>query len=581
MSEWLQISNKQFKFVLLTMSKDMEQDIVLIREWLSKEDFLPQDFDDMMIKKFLHSCYGSLEQTKKCIEKFCTSRSNLIEMYTDRDPTSKKLKTAFSITSISTYMAGNNELLIHQLDDPYLENFEFYDVLKSFLIQADYWLQKVPNFPDGHICLLDIQHYNLKIISKSNIFYFNKFLIYLLEAMPVRLKEIHVFNCPIYYDRLYCLVKTVLPQYIRDLVRFHPNVESLHKEINKKYLPIELGGEAPSMKEQQAYWVNEIQNDRKMFLDENLWKADLKRKPKSAEVDLDDMNVSIIKLRIIKMALSYKQELVILKEWLAKEDYLPQNFGDDVLRKFLHSCYGSLEQTKRCIEKFCVDKCAMPEIYTNRDPLSARIQTAFSITCVCSLEAGKDEMLIHELDDPELEKFNFYDVMKSFTIMAEHWVSTSKMLPEGHICLLDIKHYFLKVIPKCDISLFRRFIVYLLEAMPVRIKEVHVYNCPSYYETLYALVKSIIPVEIRNKLHFHLTLDSLHKAVDKKYLPIELGGEAASMEEDYKKRVKEIQTSYQSKFQDETFWKANMSRRLKTDPSVNLMAGSFKTLDID
>lgn len=26
------------------MSKDMEQDIILIREWLSKEEYLPQDF---------------------------------------------------------------------------------------------------------------------------------------------------------------------------------------------------------------------------------------------------------------------------------------------------------------------------------------------------------------------------------------------------------------------------------------------------------------------------------------------------------------------------------------------------------
>lgn len=266
----------------------MSNDIELIREWLVKEDYLPQDFDDMMIKKFLHSCYGSLEQTKKCIERFSISRSNLAEVFTDRDPTSKNLQTAFSITSLTTYMAGNNELLIHQLDDPDLEKFDFYDLIKTFLIQADYWLEKVPIFPDGHICLLDIQHYNLKIIPKSNIFFFNKFITFLLEAMPVRLKEIHVFNCPVYYERLYCLVKTVLPQNIRDIIRFYPNVKSLHKSIDKKYLPIELGGEASSMKEQQVKWVKEIQADRKMFLDDNLWRAIIKRKPKNVDIDSDE-----------------------------------------------------------------------------------------------------------------------------------------------------------------------------------------------------------------------------------------------------------------------------------------------------
>ncbi|XP_026749978.2 alpha-tocopherol transfer protein-like [Galleria mellonella] len=262
-----------------------DQDIVSIKEWIAKENYLPRDLDDIMLRKFLHSCYGSLERTKKCIEKFCTTRALLSELYTSRDPTSSKMASSFSITNVTTYKAEDNEILIHQLNDPLLEKFSFYDVLKSFTIQADYWLRDYDFFPSGHIIVLDIKDYTLKIIPKVNIMYFRDFLIFLLEAMPVRVKQVHVVNCPSYYDKLYALVKSALPSEICDIIKFHSNVESLQQRIGKKFLPAEYGGEAQSMKEQNQEWITKILKDRKMFLNDNLWKADLKRKPKSNSIE--------------------------------------------------------------------------------------------------------------------------------------------------------------------------------------------------------------------------------------------------------------------------------------------------------
>ncbi|XP_049872147.1 alpha-tocopherol transfer protein-like [Pectinophora gossypiella] len=267
------------------MPQDMSQDIASIREWLDKESYLPQDFEDMMIRKFLHSCYGSLERTKKCIERFTTTRATMPELYTSRDPTSSKLQTAFSITSVTTYEAGENELLCHQLDDPNLENFNFYDLLKTFAIQADYWLKTHDFYPEGHIIVLDIKDYILKIITKVNIMYFRDFLLYLLEGMPVRVKEVHVVNCASYYEKLYALVRPVLPQEIRSIIKFHSTGEGLHEYLDRKYIPKEYGGDAQSMKEQQKEWVKLIVEKRQWWLNDNMWKADLKKKPKSNAVE--------------------------------------------------------------------------------------------------------------------------------------------------------------------------------------------------------------------------------------------------------------------------------------------------------
>ncbi|CAH0758100.1 unnamed protein product [Diatraea saccharalis] len=188
--------------------------------------------------------------------------------------------------SVSTWDVDNKEMLIHQLDDPTLEHFSYYDILKAFSIQADYWLNYHDRFPDGHIIVIDIKDYTLKIIPKCNVMFFRDFLMFLLEGMPVRVKQVHLVNCPSYVDKLFALVKPVLPTEICNIIKFHENSAGLLKAIGKQYLPTEYGGDAGSMKEQHMQWVEKLEEMRKSFQNDNLWKSDLKKKPKSGTVEM-------------------------------------------------------------------------------------------------------------------------------------------------------------------------------------------------------------------------------------------------------------------------------------------------------
>ncbi|VVD02070.1 alpha-tocopherol transfer protein-like [Leptidea sinapis] len=277
------------------MASDMSKDVAFIKEWMSKEPYLPRDLDDSMIEKFLHSCYGSLEKTKRCIDRFCSTRSQMTELYTGRDPLAANVATAFSVTRVCTYKAEEDEILIHHYDDPELEKFSFYDLLKTLTIQADYWIRFHNLFPKGHIIILDMSSFSLKMIPKANVMYFRDFLLYLLEGMPVRVKKVYAINAPSYYDTLYSLVKPVLPSDICDIIHFFHDYQDLHKHIDKKYLPVEYGGEAPSMKTENADWLKKIESKRELFLNDDLWKADLKLRPKG---DNNSMNGSFRALSI-------------------------------------------------------------------------------------------------------------------------------------------------------------------------------------------------------------------------------------------------------------------------------------------
>ncbi|XP_045775802.1 alpha-tocopherol transfer protein-like [Maniola jurtina] len=262
------------------MPQDISKDITFIKEWMAKEPHLPQDLDDKLIAKFLHSCYYSLEQTKKCIDRFCTSRSQMSEVYTNRDPLLPHMQTAFSITMVASYKYGDIEILIQKFDDPNMEHYVFYDFLRTHTLQGDYWVQR-PFLAEGQYIILDMADYTLKMIAKTNIMFLRDYILYMLEGMPIRVKKIIGINAPYFYDKFYALIKPALPAAICDIIHFFPDHESLYNIIDKKCLPKEYGGEAQSMVEQNKEWVQAILERRKMFLNENLWAADLKKKPKS------------------------------------------------------------------------------------------------------------------------------------------------------------------------------------------------------------------------------------------------------------------------------------------------------------
>lgn len=268
------------------MSQVSVQDIEAIKDWVAKQPYLhPQDFDELTIKKFIFACHNSLERTKKCIEEFSTRRANLPELFTNRDPTSKKMHDMLSATSATTYFAGDDEVLIHRVNEV-VSNFDMNDCLKAFAIQADNWILLERDVqPNGQIVVLDIELYTIALVARVNIFFIQKFFIYLLESMPLRLAQVHVVNCPSFYEYLYSIVKPALPEYIRKMIHFHPDHTGLHKFVDKKYLPIEYGGECQRMSEQQAMWITDLSEKRKIFLNDNLWKADLSKKENSKTAD--------------------------------------------------------------------------------------------------------------------------------------------------------------------------------------------------------------------------------------------------------------------------------------------------------
>nr|ATY51913.1 CTD39 [Heliconius melpomene] len=281
------------------MPHDYKQDLVAIKEWMSKESHIPEDIglEDHLLMRFLHSCYFSLEATKRCIDKFCVTRAHMSEVYNARDPLLPNIKQMLDHSFVGTYPFDGKEMIIFKYDDPATENFNFYDFLKIISIHNDVWVKHYPHFADEHYIIIDMSWISLKMIPKINIQYLKDFIVYLLESMPVRVKKVVGINAPSYYEKIYGLIKSILPAEVIEIIHIYTNVESLHQFVDKKYLPIEYGGEAISLVEFDRGQRQQIVDFRKFYLNDNAWKADLLKKPKQKNVD-NSMNGSFRTLAI-------------------------------------------------------------------------------------------------------------------------------------------------------------------------------------------------------------------------------------------------------------------------------------------
>lgn len=74
-----------------------ESDIEYLKEWCSNEAHLPK-ISDSQLALFLHSNYYDIEEAKKTIETYYTSRTHLTEFFSNRDVVdNEELRNTFKL----------------------------------------------------------------------------------------------------------------------------------------------------------------------------------------------------------------------------------------------------------------------------------------------------------------------------------------------------------------------------------------------------------------------------------------------------------------------------------------------------
>ncbi|CAH0399448.1 unnamed protein product [Chilo suppressalis] len=269
---------------------ESNKDLVNIKNWLCKQPHLPHDVDETLLRRFLASSGYSMERAKRTIDLFFTIRSNSPEIFSMRDPWSAEIRRVFEITDLIPLPKKTNEnykVFLYRLRSPDMDLFNFVDAVKTFFMLADTRLTEEDDIPDGEIPIFDSANVSLKFIPKINLSVMRKYMLYSQEALPIRLKQVHVINAPAYIGKIHAICKPFLKAEVAKMIKFHePNSDTLYKDIPRELLPDEYGGKAGCLDDIKRHWVKRMEAKRDWFLSsDKRWAVEESLRPPAACAD--------------------------------------------------------------------------------------------------------------------------------------------------------------------------------------------------------------------------------------------------------------------------------------------------------
>lgn len=95
----------------------------------------------------------------------------------------------------------------------------------------------------------------------------------------------------------------------------------------------------------------------------------------------------------------------------------------------------------------------------------------------------------------------------------------------GVVCMMDFDGLSMKQIKSLTPSFSKRLLTFIQDAMPLRMREVHMVKQPFIFKMVWSLFKPFVREKLNKRMHFHGSdMKSLHKFLSPECLPENYGG---------------------------------------------------------
>lgn len=167
------------------------------------------------------------------------------------------------------FTSKNCRVLLVRLIDSDPESLVFDDALTVFTMMNDTMMKTPDNghLADGEVLIFDFKGFSAGHLTKLSISSIRCFIKYMIEAHPLRIKEVHLVNFSSWIEKVFLIAKPFLGAKALKYFHFHePNSETLLKFFSKDILPDFLGGTAGSTEIAKQYWIKRCIDHRWNYL---------------------------------------------------------------------------------------------------------------------------------------------------------------------------------------------------------------------------------------------------------------------------------------------------------------------------
>ncbi|XP_044260784.1 alpha-tocopherol transfer protein-like [Tribolium madens] len=108
-------------------------------------------------------------------------------------------------------------------------------------------------------------------------------------------------------------------------------------------------------------------------------------------------------------------------------------------------------------------------------------------------------------------------------MVCSFYINKVKLIEE-YLVILDLDGLTKNHLNKFETSVLKKFLCYVQQAIPLKVKGIHCLNNKSLCDDIMALIKPFIRTQIVSKVHVQNDVHDLLKNVPMKCLPVEYGG---------------------------------------------------------
>ncbi|KAL1124735.1 hypothetical protein AAG570_001358 [Ranatra chinensis] len=122
-------------------------------------------------------------------------------------------------------------------------------------------------------------------------------------------------------------------------------------------------------------------------------------------------------------------------------------------------------------------------------------------------------------------KVSLDEIYKGAVLLMESAVLEPETQVSGAVVIFDMDGLSLQQTWQFTPPFAKRIVDWLQDAVPLRVKAIHIINQPYIFNMVFALFKPFLREKLKNRIHFHGTdRKSFHEHIDPSYLPDSYGG---------------------------------------------------------
>lgn len=259
---------------------EIDQDLAIIKHWLSKQPHLPSTSDEM-IKKILFSLKYRTEKVKTVIDNYYTVKEMYPEIYGDFDPTTETFRRhvdqvhMFPLPKLSEDLS---RVLCYRMMTNDSKSFCTDFQMKRNEMMWN-WLFSQDALTLNNVWIFDIENMDsLAIWGHFNLNFMKKVLKTSMDAKPVRIKKVIFVNVSSIAETTLNFIKQFIPQKFRDRMVFSSSTDTLQNEYSLDMLPYEWGGKAGTTEELNNRMHEELIKRKQWCIDLQNAKADSRKR---------------------------------------------------------------------------------------------------------------------------------------------------------------------------------------------------------------------------------------------------------------------------------------------------------------